>query len=538
MQQALIYCRVSTDEQAEKGYSLDAQEKFCKSFAINSGYKVVSVYRDEGKSGTTLDRPALKDLLAKCQEGRAIDAVIVQETDRLARNTHGHLTIKTLLQKAGVKLISVAQPMLDDSPEGKMIDTIIASVNQFQSDINSRKTKKGLQQKFDEGWWPGWAPLGYINVAIDGDIDNRKARKIIKKDPEKWDLIKEAFILYITGKYSADHISDILYKKGLRSKTGKKTPHSVMTNLLQNPFYAGLMQWNGKEKMGRHPAMITLTEHKKIMDIMNSHNNYTCRRRRHNFLLRGLIICNICRQKYVGEKHLLKNKEYYHCGSMRKHSNFGQNIEVSLLEKQVEEQFKTIQFNNKFANLVLRKLKAIYQETHMKIASQIQVLYNQKKGIEAKRDISGQKLLNGVLGDDDFIRLRTKLKAHIDAIQNQIDELNSQKDFDIDVITDVIKLSRNIYKSYKTAPYELKRQYLGLFWDKFLVQDRKIIKAIPSKLIDIFLQEQKVRLSTNWLPNPPINLTELFKDEGYIISLKEQLRLIKQFRASVSKDKY
>jgi DNA invertase Pin-like site-specific DNA recombinase len=45
--------------------------------------------------------------------------------------------------------------MLDDSPEGKMIDTIIASVNQFQSDINSRKTKKGLQEKFDSGWWPG-----------------------------------------------------------------------------------------------------------------------------------------------------------------------------------------------------------------------------------------------------------------------------------------------------------------------------------------------------------------------------------------------
>ena len=147
----LIYCRVSTEEQADKGFSLDTQEKFCRDFAGRSGYRVTAVYRDEGKSGTTLDRPALQDLLAQCTKGTTINAVIVQETDRLARNTHDHLTIRALLQKADVKLISVAQPMLDDSPEGKMIDTILASVNQFQSDINSRKTRKALQEKFEPG---------------------------------------------------------------------------------------------------------------------------------------------------------------------------------------------------------------------------------------------------------------------------------------------------------------------------------------------------------------------------------------------------
>src|SRR6185295_5027524 len=120
-------------------------------FAERNGLHVAGVYRDEGKSGTTLDRPALKDLLARCGEANSIGAVIVQETDRLARNTHDHLTIRAVLQKAGVKLVSVAQPMLDDSPEGKMIDTILASVNQFQSDISGRKVRKALQEKFDQG---------------------------------------------------------------------------------------------------------------------------------------------------------------------------------------------------------------------------------------------------------------------------------------------------------------------------------------------------------------------------------------------------
>lgn len=264
MQKALIYCRVSTEEQAEKGFSLDAQENLCCSFAQQNDYKVVGVFRDEGKSGTTLQRPALKDLLTKCQEDKDIDAVIIQETDRLARNTQDHLTIKTLLHKAAVRLISVNQPMLDDSPEGKMVDTILASVNQFQSDLNSRKTRKGLQQKFDEGWWPGWAPLGYINVSMDQRIDDRRARKIVKKDPESWELLQKGFQLYLTGKYSADQIRDLLYAKGFKSKTGKKMPHSTMAHILNNPFYAGLMRWNGQEKMGKHPPMITLADHQRI----------------------------------------------------------------------------------------------------------------------------------------------------------------------------------------------------------------------------------------------------------------------------------
>lgn len=86
-----------------------------------------------------------------------------------------------------MRIIPVAQPMLDDNPEGKMIDTILASINQFQSDINSRKAKKGLQEKFDQGWWPSRALLGYKNVTINNA--EGKNRKIVKKDPEKWEIL-------------------------------------------------------------------------------------------------------------------------------------------------------------------------------------------------------------------------------------------------------------------------------------------------------------------------------------------------------------
>jgi DNA invertase Pin-like site-specific DNA recombinase len=525
MQTALIYCRVSTEEQAEKGYSLDVQEKLCRSFALGDGYKIAGVYRDEGKSGTSLNRPALKDMLTRCQDDKSLKAVIVQETDRLARNTQDHLTIKALLGKSGVRLISVNQPMLDDSPEGKLIDTIIASVNQFQSDINGRKTKKALQAKFDSGWWPGLVPPGYRNVSLDTSLDGRKMPKIVKKDPQRWGLVKEAFELYLTGNYSVDHINDILYKKGLRSRRDKQISHSVMVSVLKNPFYAGVMRWNGQTKLGKHPPMITLAQHKKVSDIMNSHNNYACRRRKHNFLLRGFVYCEICGKRYVGEKHPVKNKEYYHCGSKRTHSNEGQNIEVSVLERQVEEQFRAIQFSEEFISQILEKLKALYRKQQSELSSKMLVLHNRKKAIEARRNVAERKLLKGVLSDEDFERLRDEFRADLHDIQVQIDKLNDQRDLHIDVIAEVIKLSRNIYEAYKTAPYELKRQYLGLFWERFLVRDKEMVEAIPAKLITALQKEQKVRLSSNWLPWSLLNLT--LKDWDYMSTLKERLSVIK-----------
>jgi site-specific DNA recombinase len=533
MQKALIYCRVSTDEQAQEGYSLDAQEKYCRQFAQNNGYDVFGVYRDEGKSGTKLDRPALQDLLARVQQDKSINAALVQETDRLARNTKDHLTIKALLQKADVKLISVAQPMLDDSPEGNMIDTILASVNQFQSDLNGRKTKKGLQQKFDSGWWPGWAPLGYVNVGSGDNPNGEGERKIIKKDDQKWNIIKEGFKMYLTGRYSVEHINDELYQKGLRSKTGKRLSHSIMTSTLKNPFYAGIMKWNSQEKNGNHPPMISVNQYKRIIDIMNSHNQYACRRRKHNFLLRGFVFCNMCGQRYTAEKHR-KKKDYYHCATMNGHSNQGQNVEIGELESQIEQEFKNIQFSDDFILLVLKRLKDLYLLQHETLAQKTQILYNQKKAVEVKRDKVEEKLLAGVISDDDFARLRNKFRAELDGIQNQIDELNSQREYDVDVIQEVVKLTRNIYKTYQTAPFELKRQYLGLFWERFLVQDKRIVKTVPTKLITALLKEQKVIIESNWLPTPTA-IIPVLEDFEYMASLKEQVRFIKQFyRAKVS----
>ena len=243
MKNALIYCRVSTEEQAEDGHhSLKTQLKLCKC-QIEEGdqYKLASddVYEDPGRSATNMNRPGLQDLLLRIQEDKSIDAVFIQDTDRLARNVNDHLTIKALLRKHNVELVSVSQPGITDSPEGNFMDLVIAGVNQLQSQITARKTIKSLEQKFWDGWWPTKAPIGYLNIGTPED----EKKRIVTVDEEKAPFIQQAFKMYATGDYSVLEVRDFLFKKGFISVFGNRIAHSKMIEILKNKFYIGEMHW-------------------------------------------------------------------------------------------------------------------------------------------------------------------------------------------------------------------------------------------------------------------------------------------------------
>jgi site-specific DNA recombinase len=198
MKKALTYARVSTDEQAKEGQSIEAQIKLCQRHADANGMNIVEVYKDEGKSGSNMSRPGLQALLDRVGSDKTIDYVLVLDTDRLARNTLDHLTIKAFLSKKGVQLISISQLMINDSPEGNFIDVVLAGANAFQSQITGRKTSKVLAEKAKMGWWIGWAPIGYMNV----DNPNHTStldKRIIVPHPTVGPLITKLFQLYKTG---------------------------------------------------------------------------------------------------------------------------------------------------------------------------------------------------------------------------------------------------------------------------------------------------------------------------------------------------
>jgi site-specific DNA recombinase len=154
----VIYLRVSTREQAEKGegeegFSIPAQREACTRHIRDAGWDLVDEYADRGESARSADRPALKEMLARIAEERDVDAVVVHKIDRLARNMEDHVAIRALLRRNGVALVSVTENV-EETASGRLVEGIHALMAEFYSANLASEIRKGLTQKAKMGGSP------------------------------------------------------------------------------------------------------------------------------------------------------------------------------------------------------------------------------------------------------------------------------------------------------------------------------------------------------------------------------------------------
>lgn len=473
----LIYARVSTKRQVDEGRSIGDQIKICRRYAKDNGYDVEGVFEDGGRSATNMRRVALTDTIARCQK-KDIDSLLVFDTDRLARNPTDHLQIKAILKQAGTKIIAVNQPSLsEDTPEGNLVDLIVAGINGFQSEITGRKVLKSMQEKFRDGWYPREAPLGFLNNNIGTD---KKPERIIEIHPEKGPLIKKAFEMFATGLYGAEKINDKLFKMGLVTKKGKRVSRAEFARILKNPFYYGFMRFAGEEKMGNHKPLITKDLFDQCQKVFLEHNRGADRSRKFSFIVRGFVRCAICGHKYTAEHHTNK-KSYYHCPSA-KHSNKKQNIEVSALEKQVENLFDNLKLPDKFILEIIEKAKEIIGRSHKKVSEERRILNIRKEKLEQRLHNAEIQFADREIPLEVYQRLSRDAEKEIKDVNDELAKLEVGRKENVLLFERLVQMGNNIGNAYREAPEELKRSYLNLFWEEIEVKDRKIKKAVPTKL--------------------------------------------------------
>lgn len=499
MKKAVIYSRVSDPGQLS-GLSLDVQKQKCAEWAKKNKYQVVGIYEDGGKSGTkTVGREGLEDMIIQCQE-ETIDVALVIDTDRIARNEFDHYKIKHILKDCNTQLIAINQPMIDDSAEGKLMEGMLASINAFYSRLTGRKVKKSLEKKLQDGDWPGWAPLGYKNVNL-GSED--KPHRVIKVDEDKNSLISDLFRLYSTGEYSVDEMVDYLNGEGLRSKTGKKMYRSIVYEILKNPFYIKWMRYNKQLYKGKHDALTTPEIFETCQKVMARNNHNACRRRKYKWLLNGFAYCQQCDARLYGDGVMAKNKAYYHGSARNGCSHY---IPLDELENTVAEEFKKIELSEEFVQAVLDKARSLVKQSRESKDSEIRGIRNAIKKFEDKRNILEDNLLDQTIDKESFKRKHQDLNFQIQNLENEIATIENQRGFDVDVIEEVLKLTSNIYDVYCSANFEAKRHYLAIFFERFDIKNKKVVKVTHTPLFKKLLDSSKVRVSSDWLPGQDSNL--------------------------------
>jgi len=140
MTNCIIYCRVSTKEQAEKGYSLEAQRNDCIKFALNNEYEVDKVFIERGESAKTQDRTQLAKMIKHSViNKKKLSALIIWKYDRLARNLSDQTELVKHFGMLNIRVLSVTENN-EDNPTDKLRRNIFSALTQYENDIKSKRT--------------------------------------------------------------------------------------------------------------------------------------------------------------------------------------------------------------------------------------------------------------------------------------------------------------------------------------------------------------------------------------------------------------
>ncbi|MFA5071450.1 MAG: recombinase family protein [Candidatus Pacearchaeota archaeon] len=227
-----IYSRVSTEEQAKEGLSVEAQIDKCKSFCDAREWEIFKVYKDAGFSAGTLNRPALELLLRDAQEKR-FDIILVYKIDRFSRKLKDLITILEDLKTKNINFTSVTEQIDTTSAMGEAFFQIIGVFAQLERGMVKERVQLSFDRKINLGEALYRAPFGYT-------YQNKK----LVKHPENAEKVKEIFEMWATG----ISYKDICQKFDL--------PPSTLYQIIKNPIYTGKIKYKGELFKANHPALI------------------------------------------------------------------------------------------------------------------------------------------------------------------------------------------------------------------------------------------------------------------------------------------
>lgn len=278
---AAIYIRVSTDAQAEEGYSIDAQKEQLSAYCVSKGIKNYKFYIDGGWSGSNINRPEIQKLINDVNNNK-ISHVIVYKLDRLSRSQKDTLyLIEDVFNPHNVDFVSLNESMDTSTPMGRLMLGILSAFAQLERENIRLRTRMGMEERVKSGLWMGGGriPYGY-------DYDKEKGILVPNGDAEN---VRQIYKLYIEGKAPQD----------IANTLGLKYDRLVYQILKRKSNY-GIIEYNGVEYQGKHKPLISKETYDIAMNCMEERRNVKANNSEN--LLTGIVYCGMCGAKMRYQK--------------------------------------------------------------------------------------------------------------------------------------------------------------------------------------------------------------------------------------------
>ena len=359
-----VYARVSTEEQAEHGYSIDAQLETLRDYCRKNNRVVVTEYVDRGISGkSTKGRLQLQRLLEDAAANK-FDEVLVWKINRMARNTIDLLRIVETLNKINITFRSFSENFETETPQGRFTLQMMAAVGELERNTIVDNVKMGMKQAARMGQWNGGQVLGYRSSE---KKLGKKTEGQLEIVPEEAALVRKIFELYSVG-HGLRSIANRINREGHRTKRGNTFSTDSIKGIITNPLYVGNIRYNRYENwsekrrkglckepilvQGSHEALISQSLWNRVCELQKQKAKKNPRTFDGQFLLTGLMCCPECGATMVASRTKDKLKDgtimirrYYSCGAFRSkgssvcHAN---SVKADYAESYVMERIKQV----------------------------------------------------------------------------------------------------------------------------------------------------------------------------------------------------
>jgi site-specific DNA recombinase len=457
-----LYARKSSASEDKQAQSIDDQLAVLRALATQRGLSIVAEFTESRSAKAPGTRPAFEELISGIRSGD-FDAILCWHVNRLFRNPVDFGTLSWMLQTGQLQEILTPHHAYRTGDNVLLLSVENGMANQYI--INLREdVERAIKSKLEKGIPPQLAPDGYIN--------NLRLHTI-EPDPERFDVIRKAWDLMLTGAYTVPEVLRVLNDEwGYRTIDRPRRPSKPLNRssgyrLFNNLFYTGNFLYEGRVHKGTYRPMITLAEYERVQDIVAREEK--TQRKRQVYAYTGLIRCGQCGCMITAE--VKKGHLYYHCTNSKRICT-KKGVTQKELDRQMRRELRSIHFNPELENLLLdiidvfetspvQELQAQYKQVSRRLESTQEEL-SELVMMRARRLIDDQTLTRG----------QEKLQGEVLTLRKSLATLQTQVDTKHDSLINAVHFATHVVAKFDAADTWAKRRIVQVLGGSYVLTDK------------------------------------------------------------------
>ncbi len=454
MNQYFAYIRVSTARQGE-GVSMPQQKDAIERYAQRNQLQICRWF-EEQETAAKQGRPIFSEMI-KLLRGRSVRGVLIHKIDRSARNLKDWADLGELID-CGVE-VHFANESLDLNSRGGRLSADIQAVVAADYIRNLREeTKKGLYGRLKQGFFPMPAPLGYLNNG---------AAKPKTPDPKTAPLVRSAFELYSTARFNLRSLGNELLRLGLRRSDGSPITRNRLSDLLNNPFYYGLIHIKKTNQYfpGIHEPLISKPLFDRVQAVLQGKINTPSHK--HDFLYRRRLRCKACDYSLIGETH--KGFVYYRCQTTKCRATC---IREEAIDEAVLAQLFRLELSSDEREFLHGQAEEIRANARSHKAEAINALNLRATQIEDRLARLTDAYIDRLIDAELFEERKKVLLLGRQDVGSQLRDLETKKSDVGTALAEFLEHAHTAYLAYKSGTVNEKRELLDLLTSNRLVDGK------------------------------------------------------------------